>query len=108
MKQTAAHQMDKFCKHLGNISSIRRALEMNESNDPPSLTPVTIVSIIAALFWIGNLLIGEYVVSDAGRFGDMFGAVNSIFSGLAVIGVVYAIIIQRYEVNLAREELRNT
>lgn len=31
---------------------------------------------------------------DRGQFGDMFGAVNSLFSGLALCGVVYTILLQ--------------
>ncbi len=32
--------------------------------------------------------------ADVGAFGDMFGAVNALFSGLALAGVVYALILQ--------------
>ena len=41
-------------------------------------------------------------------FGDMFGAVNALFSGLALAGIVYAIFLQRQELELQREELRYT
>lgn len=43
--------------------------------------------------------------ADRGTFGDMFGAVNSLFSGLAFAGVIYAILLQRKELELQREEL---
>src|SRR5688572_19500767 len=43
-----------------------------------------------------------------GTFGDMFGAVNSLFSGLALAGVIYAIILQRQELALQRQELELT
>jgi hypothetical protein len=43
-----------------------------------------------------------------GTFGDMFGAVNSLFSGLAFAGVIYAILLQRRELQETREELRRT
>ncbi len=45
---------------------------------------------------------------DRGSFGDMFGAVNTLFSGLALAGVVYAIILQSRELALQREELSMT
>lgn len=45
---------------------------------------------------------------DAGTFGDAFGAVNSLFSGLALAGVIYAILMQRYEVKLLEYELSAT
>jgi hypothetical protein len=38
----------------------------------------------------------------------MFGVVNSLFSGLALAGVVYAILLQRRELALQREELSMT
>lgn len=33
----------------------------------------------------------------AGTFGDMFGAVNALFSGLAFAGLIYTISVQRQE-----------
>jgi len=38
-------------------------------------------------------------------FGDMFGAVNTLFSGLAFAGLIYAILLQRSELELQRKEL---
>ena len=43
--------------------------------------------------------------TDRGTFGDMFGAINTLFSGLAFAGVVYAILLQRRELSLQRKEL---
>lgn len=43
-----------------------------------------------------------------GQFGDMFGALNAIFSGGALVGVVIAIILQRRELELQRKELKLT
>jgi|SRR5947209_724490 len=41
-------------------------------------------------------------------FGEMFGAVNTLFSGLALAGVVYAIFLQRRDLELQRRELEIT
>ncbi len=46
--------------------------------------------------------------SERGTFGDMFGAVNTLFSGLAFAGVIYAILLQRQELSLQRKELELT
>ena len=46
--------------------------------------------------------------ADAAAFGDMFGAVNTLFAGLAFAGVIYAIILQQQELKLQREELADT
>ena len=43
-----------------------------------------------------------------GTFGDMFGAVNALFSGLAFIGVIFAILLQSKELKLQRKELKFT
>jgi hypothetical protein len=43
-----------------------------------------------------------------GQFGDVFGAVNATFSGLAFAGLVYAILLQREDLELQRRELELT
>lgn len=49
-----------------------------------------------------------YGYEGRGTFGDMFGAVNALFSGLAFAGVIYAIVLQRDELELQRRELEQT
>jgi hypothetical protein len=46
--------------------------------------------------------------SDRASFGEMFGAANTLFSGLAFAGVIYAILLQRRELELQRVELKMT
>lgn len=56
--------------------------------------------------------VGIWVVfpdmASRGQFGDMFGVVNAIFSGLAFLGVIYAVILQQKELQLQRKELSLT
>lgn len=40
-----------------------------------------------------------------GQFGDMFGAINAVFSGLAFAAIVYAIFLQRRDIELQRRDL---
>ena len=47
-------------------------------------------------------------IVERGQFGDSFGVVNALFSGLALAGVIYAIILQKKELALQREELEKT
>lgn len=47
-------------------------------------------------------------LSEAGQYGDSFGRVNALFSGLAFAGVVFAIILQTIELRYQREELEDT
>lgn len=59
------------------------------------------------LLWIG---IGIYASTraDPGEFGDMFGAVNALFSGLAFAGVILTVWLQSKELKLQRLELEAT
>jgi hypothetical protein len=47
---------------------------------------------------------GDFVV--AGQRGDSFGLLNAFFSGLALFGVVYAIVLQSQELELQRQDIR--
>lgn len=60
------------------------------------------------VFLIYPFVLDAFLTNSAerGQFGDMFGAVNSLFSGLAFAGVIYAVLLQREELKLQREELR--
>jgi len=44
----------------------------------------------------------------SGTFGDTFGAINSLFSGLAFAALIYTIVLQSRELTLQREELALT
>ena len=46
--------------------------------------------------------------NNRGIFGDSFGGVNALISGLAFAGVIYAIWLQQKELALQREELKNS
>src|SRR6266571_2806635 len=70
--------------------------------------------IIAACVIIVVWAIGGAVVyvtqpaADRAAFGEMFGAVNALFSGLAFAGVICAILLQREDLSLQRTELQLT
>jgi hypothetical protein len=55
--------------------------------------------------WIVNLIglvfLGE---TQRGTFGDMFGAVNALFSGLAFAGIIYTIALQQKEMKIQSDE----
>ena len=59
-----------------------------------------IFAFLCLLLWIASFIIvltrlfGNSL-QDYGVFGDSFGCVNSLFSGLALIGVVFALIMQQ-------------
>ena len=45
---------------------------------------------------------------DRGVFGDMFGALTALFSGLAFAGIIFTILLQKEELELQRQELKLT
>lgn len=57
---------------------------------------------LVILLFGGNFCIMFTGLSDAerGTFGDQFGAVNALFSGLAFAGLIYTIILQRKDLKL--------
>lgn len=57
-----------------------------------------VISAISIYFFIPNW-------GDRGTFGDMFGAVNALFSGLAFAALIYTIILQREEIHMNRSEI---
>ena len=67
---------------------------------------VTFLAVVA--FWIGS---GIFVydlypeAEKAGQFGDMFGFINSLFSGLALAGVLITLWFQREEMEQQRKEI---
>lgn len=66
---------------------------------------------IAIIFWIASWIFIDYnysEVSDRGAFGDKFGFINSLFSGLALAGIIYSIFLQQKELSLQRTELKET
>ena len=61
------------------------------------------------ILWAANTIFAIYYFpkpEQIGQFGDMFGAVNSLFAGLAFAGVIFAIILQKKELELQRQELK--
>jgi hypothetical protein len=45
-------------------------------------------------------------MSEHGQFGDAFGSLNALFTGLALAGLVYTAILQRKQLDEQREELK--
>lgn len=43
---------------------------------------------------------------ERGTFGDMFGSINALFSGLAFAGLIFTVLLQRQELQLQRHELK--
>ena len=66
-------------------------------------------SIILVVYFLSWVLIFILIdPSDRGAFGDQFGAVNALFSGLALAGVIYTLIQQQEEMSAQRREFMNS
>ena len=70
--------------------------------------PIIFAFIIVVSLWLLCLWLSTTYLPDwatRGQFGDLFGAVNAFFSGIAMSGIIYAILLQRKDLELQREEL---
>lgn len=77
-----------------------------------SIKKIATWSILGILaMWIGFWILvwnGFASYPERGQFGDMFGAINALFTGLAFAGVIITVILQSQELSLQRQELRET
>ena len=62
--------------------------------------------VLAAAVWILSDHKDSEIIGRLGQFGDSFGAINALFSSVAVAGAVYAVILQQQELKLTRQEMR--
>lgn len=73
-------------------------------HDPTLTWPVLLALLVVVVWAVSGVLIYIYAGEGRGIFGDMFGAINALFSGLAFAGVLYAILLQRADLKLQRYE----
>jgi ABC-type molybdate transport system permease subunit len=67
------------------------------------------VAVLVLALWLSPVIVGYSFFGsweERGQFGDLFGSVNALFSGLAFAGLIYAILLQRQELTLQRAELK--
>ncbi len=72
---------------------------------------VILVFILVIVLWFVTWQISLTQINnwaDRGTFGDMFGSINALFSGLAFAGVIIALYMQKKELSLQRIELEQT
>jgi len=89
------------------MSSKKGNTEVKKDN----LTGLYVLLIVIFIIWLISAFLIQCNFNDwnsRGTFGDSFGAVNSLFSGLALAGIIFTIYLQKKELGLQREELRET
>lgn len=89
--------------------SASQSLEQGPEQEPlkPFLIFIALVAFVLLVYvvLVWNLVDGW---AERGQFGDMFGAANTLFSGLAFAALFFALNLQRKELCLQRHELKET
>ena len=67
---------------------------------------VFVVVVIGVQYYCWGWIIDNVPAKERGTFGDMFGSVNTLFSGLAFAGVLFTIVLQGWELSATRSELK--
>ncbi|MNF66459.1 hypothetical protein D3C84_482520 [compost metagenome] len=67
-----------------------------------------IVGLYACALIISTWPIDELSIAKSGTFGDSFGALNALFTGLGFAGLLITIFLQREDLRLTRSELSET
>lgn len=82
--------------------------EAQKESGEPSYRPLFWLLLGVVLVWIVMGVVAHFKLfgRDPGEFGDMFGAVNALFSGLAFATLIFTIHLQRGELKLQRKELQ--
>lgn len=83
-----------------------KSKDENTNYWPLILLSVGVIGLFAFSWWWLATIIND--PEKQGQFGDQFGAVNALFSGLAFAGLIFTIILQKKELALQREELSQT
>ena len=66
------------------------------------------IALTIIALWLGSAALIVHFLDDwtqRGAFGDLFGSVNALFSGLAFAGVLYTIFLQRQEIERNRDDI---
>jgi len=101
------------------VTNLFYKFDSSEPDAPPSLhiRNVLITCFAAILLTVlsyGVILIAktwpidQYSIASAGTFGDSFGVLNSLFTGLGFAGLLITIFLQREDLKLTRLELSDT
>lgn len=72
---------------------------------------IIVSSFVVLFLYIGFGIAGRFAfgkIDNPGIFGDMFGSINALFSGFALLGIILTIYLQTRELELQRIELTET
>jgi|GEM_PF-752894 len=107
-----------FVEANGRVMSYEE-LTGNKMEKEDSYRPLIYLFIVIFIAWLlawffivsgipPEMQDGKELPMTRGVFGDMFGSINALFSGLALGGIIFTILLQKKELKLQRKELRDT
>ena len=96
-----------------DVQNIGLKNNMNKTSDDSEKVrwwPFWLILSFVVTFWLVFVMewFPWWVTDQRGQFGDSFGVINALFSGLAFAGVICAILLQKKELELQRKELEET
>lgn len=68
---------------------------------------LAILAIILLQVIYGYVVYFSVPVTERGAFGEMFGAMNTLFSGFALLAVIYTILIQQKDLEQKSKDIEN-
>lgn len=88
------------------------AIKKKDSNTSIFIAVGMVACLVITLWLLTPLIVQKFAESKelthSGAFGDQYGILNALFSGLAFAGVIAAILLQTRELQYQREELIDT
>jgi len=89
--------------------SLGKSLGENKEDDERWLWLFLKIGGVVAALWIaitvGVLFVSNGQSAESAQWGDIFGAVNALFSGLAFTGVLVTLRVQQIEIKKQNETL---
>lgn len=86
----------------------KKTTENNTNNKGLFLITISSLIFVIGLWSLNYIFLKDQSNDYKAAFGNMFGPISALFSGLAFVGVIVTIILQSRELALQRLELKDT
>ena len=96
---------------MKNLNFKKTQKKTDKKKNKSELNKFLFYTFVIIIIWTISFLALNITYSsldDKTRFGDIFGAINTLFSGLAFAGIIFTIQLQRKDLKLQREDLKMT